>query len=123
MREPQENSDLNEEKGKSRVADFMADWVSSHGIKHVFTVTGGGSMHLNDAFGRQKDLNITCCHHEQACAMAADTYFRSSGRLSAVNVTAGPGGTNTITGVYGAYTDSLGMIVVSGHLTLTHSCR
>lgn len=73
-------------------------------------------MHLNDAFGRCPGLAYICCHHEQACAMAAESYFRLSGRLAAVNVTSGPGGTNAITGVYGAFVDSLGMIVISGQV-------
>jgi acetolactate synthase-1/2/3 large subunit len=77
-------------------------------------VTGGGAMHLNDAFGRQKALNLVCCHHEQACSIAAESYYKLSNKLAAVNVTTGPGGTNAITGVYGAYVDSLGMIVISG---------
>lgn len=97
-----------------RVADYIAQTLANHGIRHVFMVTGGGAMHLNDAFGRCKSLEVVCCHHEQSCAIAADSYFRLSNRLAAVNVTTGPGGTNAITGVYGAYVDSLGMIVISG---------
>ena len=77
-------------------------------------VTGGGAMHLNDAFGRNRELTAVCCHHEQACAMAAEGYFRVTNRLAAVNVTTGPGATNAITGVYGAYVDSMGMVVISG---------
>src|SRR5207248_1474070 len=68
------------------------------------------------AFGRCPNMEYVACHHEQACSMAADSYFRMSGRLAAVNVTTGPGGTNAITGVYGAYVDSLGMVVVSGQV-------
>ena len=99
-----------------RVADFIARTLAEHGIRHVFMVTGGGAMHLNDAIGRCEGLSYICCHHEQACSMAADSYFRLSGRLAAVNVTTGPGGTNAITGVFGAWTDSLGMVVVSGQV-------
>lgn len=73
-------------------------------------------MHLNDAFGRCRELSVVCCHHEQACAMAAESYFRLTNRLAAVNVTTGPGGTNAITGVYGAYVDSMATIVVSGQV-------
>lgn len=101
---------------KIRVADYIASKLADYGIKHVFMVTGGGAMHLNDAFGRQDGLDIVCCHHEQACAIAAESYYRVSGKLAAVNVTTGPGGTNAITGVYGAYVDSMGMIVVSGQV-------
>lgn len=99
-----------------RVADYIAQTLAQHNVRHVFMVTGGGAMHLNDAFGRCQDINVVCCHHEQACAMAAESYYRVTGRLAAVNVTTGPGGTNAITGVYGAYVDSMAMIVVSGQV-------
>lgn len=99
-----------------RLADYVAQLLSENGINHVFMVTGGGAMHLNDAFGRNKDLKYICCHHEQACAMAADSYFRMTNQLAAVNVTTGPGCTNAITGVYGAYVDSMGMVVISGQV-------
>ena len=99
-----------------RVADYVAQTLVRHGIKHVFLVTGGGAMHLNDAIGRCPGLKYVCCHHEQGCAIAAESYFRLTNRLAAVNVTTGPGGTNAITGVFGAYVDSLGMIVVSGQV-------
>src|SRR6185436_2568652 len=61
-------------------------------------------------------LRYVCCHHEQACTIAAQGYYRLTNRLAAVNVTTGPGGTNAITGVYGAWVDSLGMVVVSGQV-------
>jgi len=99
-----------------RVADYIAQALAKHGLKDVFLVTGGGAMHLNDAFGRNPDLTVTCFHHEQACAIAAESYFRQSGRLAAVNVTTGPGGLNTLTGIHGAWTDSLGLIVISGQV-------
>lgn len=99
-----------------RVADYIAQSLARHGVRHVFMVTGGGAMHLNDALGRCKDLAVVCCHHEQTCAMAAESYYRVTNRLAAVNVTTGPGGTNAITGVYGAYVDSMAMFVVSGQV-------
>lgn len=99
-----------------RVADYIARTLHQHGVRHVFLVTGGGAMHLNDAFGRVKGLEYVPCHHEQACAMAAESYYRMSGRIAAVNVTTGPGGTNAITGVWGAWVDSLATIVVSGQV-------
>ncbi|AKC82031.1 acetolactate synthase [Verrucomicrobia bacterium IMCC26134] len=99
-----------------RVSDYIVQTLAAQGIRHVFMVTGGGAMHLNDAFGRTKDIEVVCCHHEQACTMAAESYFRLTNRLAAVNVTTGPGGTNAITGVYGAYVDSMAMIVVSGQV-------
>ena len=101
---------------KIRVADYIAQYLASKGVRHVFLVTGGGAMHLNDAFGRCKEMEYVACHHEQACSMAAESYFRMSGRVAAVNVTTGPGGTNALTGVYGAYVDSCAMFVVSGQV-------
>ena len=99
-----------------RVADFIARTLVDHGVRDVFMVTGGGAMHLNDAIGKCEGLRYVCCHHEQACSIAAQGYYRLTNQLAAVNVTTGPGGTNAITGVYGAWVDSLGMIVVSGQV-------
>lgn len=99
-----------------RIADYIVQLLAEHGLKDVFMVTGGGAMHLNDAFGRSSAFHVMCCHHEQACAIAAESYFRLTGRLAAVNVTTGPGGLNTLTGLHSAWTDSLGMVVVSGQV-------
>jgi len=99
-----------------RISDRIAEILVEHGVKHLFMVTGGGAMHLNDAFGRNNYLNVINLHHEQACTMAADGYARLSGVPACVNVTTGPGGINAINGVYGAYTDSVPMIVVSGQV-------
>ncbi len=99
-----------------RVADYIAKFLADRGIRHVFIVTGGGAMHLNDAIGRESRLKYICCHHEQACAMAAESYARLGGNLAAVNVTTGPGGINAINGVFGAWTDSVPMLVLSGQV-------
>ncbi len=99
-----------------RLSDYVAARLVEHGIRHVFMLTGGGAMHLNDALGRAEGLTYVCCHHEQALAMAAESYTRLSGRLAALNVTTGPGGINALNGVHGAYTDSIGMIVLSGQV-------
>ena len=97
-----------------RVADYIVERLAEHGICHVFIVTGGAAMHLNDAFGRSRGIQKVYCHHEQACAMAAEGFFRASGKLAAVQVTAGPGGINALNGVFGAWTDSIPMLVISG---------
>ena len=73
-------------------------------------------MHMNDAFGHHKDLTCVYNHHEQASAIAAEGYTRMSGKLAAVCVTSGPGGTNAITGVLGGWLDSIPMFVVSGQV-------
>ncbi len=99
-----------------RVADYIAHRLAAAGLDHVFMVTGGGAMHLNDAFGRGASLKVVCLHHEQACAMAAEAYARLGGKPAILNVTTGPGGINALNGVFGAYTDSLAMIVISGQV-------
>lgn len=99
-----------------RLADYIAQRCVDFGAKDVFLVTGGGAMHLNDAFARNKNLRVTCFHHEQAAAMAAEAYFRYSGQIAILNVTTGPGGINALNGVYGAYVDSMAMLVISGQV-------
>jgi acetolactate synthase-1/2/3 large subunit len=101
---------------KQRVADFIAEYLADSGITHVFSVVGGGAMHLNNAFGTNRRLSVTYNHHEQASAIAAESYSRISNRLAAVCVTSGPGGTNALTGVLCAYQDSLPVLVVSGQV-------
>ena len=105
-----------EAEKRMKLSVWLARKVAELGIRDVFCVTGGGAMHLNHAFGTHPDLTCLFNHHEQACAMAADAYFRLANKPALVNVTSGPGGTNAITGVYGAYVDSLGMIVISGQV-------
>ena len=99
-----------------KLSDYIAQRITDYGIKHVFMVTGGGAMHLNHSLGTHKDLECIFNHHEQACAMGAEAYYRLNNQLALVNVTSGPGGTNTITGVYGAFVDSIGMMVISGQV-------
>ncbi|MBR4676193.1 MAG: thiamine pyrophosphate-binding protein [Victivallales bacterium] len=109
---------------KVKIAQYIADFLADKGVSHVFTVTGGGAMHLNDAFGHHERLKCIYNHHEQASAIAAEGYTRMSGVLSAVCVTSGPGGTNAMTGVLGAWLDSIPMFVVSGQVkreTTIHS--
>jgi len=99
-----------------RVADYIAKTLADRGICQVFMITGGAAMFLNNAFGSEPRLNITCNHHEQASAMAAEGYFRACGKMAAVNVTAGPGSINALNGVFGAWTDSIPMLVISGQV-------
>ena len=99
-----------------KLSDYVAQKVVDHGIRHVFMVTGGGAMHLNHSLGTHKEIECIFNHHEQACAIGAEAYYRLNNRLAVVNVTSGPGGTNAITGVYGAFVDSIGMLVISGQV-------
>lgn len=99
---------------KVKVAEYIAEFFVNHGMTDCFMVTGGGAMHLNDAIGHHKGIKCICNHHEQACAIAAEGYAKMSGRPAAVCVTSGPGGINTLTGVMGAWTDSVPMFLLSG---------
>lgn len=101
---------------KQKLSEFVAQFLVEQGLQHVFMLTGGGAMHLNDAFGRHPGLEKVYNHHEQASAMAADSYARISKAIPIVNVTTGPGGLNTLNGVFGSWVDSLPMLVVSGQV-------
>lgn len=98
-----------------KLSDYIVEKLLSCGVKDVFLVTGGGAMHLNDSIGHSK-LHYYCNHHEQACAMAAEGYARISGKLGVICVTSGPGGINAINGVFGAWTDSIPMLIISGQV-------
>lgn len=110
-----------------KLSDYIFEFIKSKGIDTVFTISGGGCMHLIDSLGKS-GLKYVCNHHEQACAMAAEAYFRTSGKPGCVLVTTGPGGTNAITGVLCAYQDSIPMIVITGQvpteqLSIYTGCR
>lgn len=108
---------------KIRVADYIADTLVKSGIEHVFTITGGGAMHLNDGLGHKEGLQCIYNHHEQACAMAAESYARITNKIAAVCVTTGPGGTNAITGVLGGWLDSIPMLILSGQVRYDTTAR
>jgi acetolactate synthase I/II/III large subunit len=100
----------------SRVSDYVVRFIAGQGVKHVFLVTGGGAMHLNDALSRCRDLEPVCNSHEQASAMAAEVYGKATNNLGVALVTTGPGGTNAVTGVAGAWLDSTPSLFVSGQV-------
>ena len=108
---------------KMKVSDYIAQTLVEHGITQVFTVTGGGAMHLNDALGHQKGMHCLYQHHEQACAIAAESYARIHNKLALLCVTTGPGGTNAITGVVGGWLDSIPMLVLSGQVRYDTTAR
>jgi len=99
-----------------RVADYVIQRLSEAGVKHVFLLTGGMAMHLNDALGLRKEITFVCNLHEQACAIAAEAYAKYDHRLGALMVTGGPGAMNAITGVAGGWLDSSPVIVISGQV-------
>ena len=108
---------------KQRLADYAADFLVEHGIKDCFMVVGGGAMHLNDALGHKEGLSCLFSHHEQASAIAAESYSRINNRIAALCVTTGPGGTNAITGVVGGWLDSVPMLVLSGQVRYDTTAR
>jgi acetolactate synthase-1/2/3 large subunit len=99
-----------------KLSDYVAQQLADWGVRELFMMTGGGAMHLNDSIGGEPRLRYICCHHEQAAAMAAEGYARITGRPGVINVTTGPGGINALNGVFGAWTDSIPMLVLSGQV-------
>lgn len=99
-----------------KLSDYVFDFIASKGIDTIFTVSGGGCMHLIDSLGKNKYLKYICNHHEQASAIAAEGYSRITNKPGCVLVTTGPGGTNALTGVLCAYQDSIPMIIISGQV-------
>jgi len=98
-----------------KLSDYIFGRLREWGARHVFLITGGGAMHLNDSIGTS-GLGYICTHHEQAAAMAAEGYARITGKPSVLNVTTGPGGINALNGVFGAWTDSIPMLILSGQV-------
>lgn len=99
-----------------KLSDYVAQFIARQGVSHVFMLAGGGAMHLNDSIGCCAELRYICDLHEQACAIAADAYARIRNGLGAALVTTGPGGTNAVTGVAGAWLDSTPVLFISGQV-------
>ena len=100
-----------------RVADFIADFIFEElNVKHVFMVTGAGIMHLTDGVASHPKLQAICPHHEQTSSMAIDAYSRASENFGVGFFTSGPGGTNAVTGLCGAWQDSVPCLFISGQV-------
>ncbi|HKB99705.1 MAG TPA: thiamine pyrophosphate-binding protein [Terriglobales bacterium] len=99
-----------------KLSDYVIRFVADLGVKHVFLVSGGGAMHLNDSLGRCTEIEFVCNHHEQASAIAAENYAKATNHLGVAMVTTGPGGTNAITGLAGAWFDSSPCLFLSGQV-------
>lgn len=108
---------------KIRLADYVVDFLIKKGVSDCFSVVGGGAMHLNDAFGHNKKMHVTYNHHEQACAIAAESYARLNNKIAAVCVTTGPGGINSLTGVACGWLDSIPMFIISGQVRYDTTAR
>ena len=99
-----------------KLSDYVFNFVAETGVRHVFFLPGGGCMHLVDSLGRKRELEKICCLHEQAAVIAAEAYSQYSNHLGVALVTTGPGATNAITGVAGAWIDSTPLLVLSGQV-------
>lgn len=99
-----------------RVADYLMSRLADLGIDHVFVLPGGGAMHLNDGLACESRIAAVPCHHEQACGIAAEAWGRVAGKFGVAMVTTGPGATNVITPVAGAWIESIPMLVISGQV-------
>lgn len=99
-----------------KLSDYVMRLVADQGVRHMFLVTGGGAMHLNAALAQCPRIQGICNAHEQASAMAAEHYAKATGHLGAALVTTGPGGTNAITGLAGAWLDSTPVLFLSGQV-------
>lgn len=101
-----------------RVSDYIAKHLADQGVSAAFMLSGGGMMHLIDAVGREPRIKYYCNHHEQASAMAAEGYARQTGKLGVCYATSGPGGTNLVTGIAGAWLDSSPVLFLTGQSKL-----
>jgi len=98
-----------------KLSDYVIQRIAQE-VKHIFMLVGGGCMHLVDSVGRCQDIEYICNLHEQACAIAADAYGQCTNKLGVALVTTGPGGTNAVTGVAGAWCDSTPTLFLSGQV-------
>ncbi len=106
-----------------RVADYIIEYLEEQGVDKIFLLAGGGMMHLLDAINNNKKITYICNHHEQASGIAADAYARVSGKIGVCFATSGPGGTNTLTAVVGAFQDSTPVLFVTGQSKLSQTIR
>ena len=105
-----------------KLSDFVMKFVADIGVKHVFLVTGGGAMHLNQSLATEQRLTPVCNSHEQASAICAEGYAKATNGLGVCMVTTGPGGTNAVTGVAGAWLDSTPTLFISGQVSVRTAC-
>lgn len=99
-----------------KLSDYVIRFLADRGVKHVFLLTGGMAMHLNDSLSACPDIEYVCNLHEQACAIGAEAYAKYDNKLGVAMVTGGPGATNTITGIAGAWLDSTPMLFLAGQV-------
>jgi len=108
---------------KIRVSDYIAKYLEDQGVRAVFLLSGGGMMHLLDSISRSEKIRYFCNHHEQASSIAADAYARKTGGLGVCYATSGPGATNTLTGVVGAWQDSSPVLYIAGQSKVSQTIQ
>jgi acetolactate synthase-1/2/3 large subunit len=97
-----------------KLSDYVVDFLAQRGVRHIFLLPGGGCMHLADSVGQRSEIDYVCCLHEQGCAFAAEAYGEYAGVPGVALVTAGPGGTNAVTGVACAWIEGAPALIISG---------
>jgi acetolactate synthase-1/2/3 large subunit len=100
-----------------KLSDYIADFLANQGIRHVFAISGGASVHMIDSIAKHPGIDYICPQHEQAGAMAADAYSRVTGNIGAAISTSGPGATNMLTGVCCSYYDSIPVLYITGQVS------
>jgi acetolactate synthase-1/2/3 large subunit len=97
-----------------KLSDYVADFLVQSRVRHLFLIPGGACMHLVDSVGKRREIEYVCCLHEQACALAAEAYGEAANSPGCALVTAGPGGTNAVTGAACAWIESSPCLFISG---------
>jgi len=98
-----------------KISDYIADFLAEKEIRHVFGIIGAGNAHIFDSIYKKGYTEVICVHHEQAACMAMQTYYRTSGKVTAAILTTGAGSTNGVTGVVSAWADSIPGLIISGN--------
>jgi acetolactate synthase I/II/III large subunit len=99
-----------------KLSDFVASTIQNQGVNHVFAVVGGSNLHLIHSLSKLKDVKVICNLHEQAAAMAADSYSKVSGNLGVATTTSGPGALNLVNGAAASYFDSVPVLFITGQV-------
>lgn len=104
-----------------KLSDYVIDYIAGLGTRYAFIVAGGACMHLLDSVAKHKKMKHICFQHEQAAAMAADAYSRLGRGIGVAIATSGPGATNLITGICGAWFDSVPALYLTGQVNLNET--
>lgn len=101
-----------------KLSDYLVKYLVDRGIHHTFMVVGGACAHIADSLGKNKEMQLICCKHEQAAAMAVDGYSRAGKNMGVAVATSGPGATNLITGICCLWYDSIPGLFITGQVNM-----